>query len=126
MFGEATEYQPAYKMSEPDEAKFASIMANADGDPKVAFDYWLRWKILTDLFFFGNEVMGWRYACSKRNYPEENRRRYRVDPDLHRWLAAILQQEENMLRDMVNKVKDAGANVLFCQKGMYFCPVPGS
>lgn len=97
MFGEATEYQPAYKMSEPDEAKFASIMANADGDPKVAFDYWLRWKILTDLFFFGNEVMGWRYACSKRNYPKEDRRRYRVDPDLHRWLAATLQKEENKM-----------------------------
>jgi chaperonin GroEL (HSP60 family) len=29
-----------------------------------------------------------------------------------------LDQEENMLREMVQKVKDAGVNVLFCQKGI--------
>ena len=33
-------------------------------------------------------------------------------------IQAYLDQEENMLRDMVKKVKDAGVNVLFCQKGI--------
>ncbi|MHA1288838.1 MAG: thermosome subunit beta [Candidatus Thorarchaeota archaeon] len=33
-------------------------------------------------------------------------------------MQAYLDQEENMLRDMVKKVKDAGINVLFCQKGI--------
>ena len=33
-------------------------------------------------------------------------------------MQAYLDQEEQMLRDMVNKVKDAGINVLFCQKGI--------
>ena len=33
-------------------------------------------------------------------------------------MQAYLDQEENMLRDMVKKVKAAGVNVLFCQKGI--------
>ena len=64
--------------------RFDLMIEQCEGDKKMAFDYWLRWKIKTDLFFFGNEVMGWRYACSK------DRKRWRVDPKLHRWLANIL------------------------------------
>ena len=33
-------------------------------------------------------------------------------------LQAFLNEEENMLRNMVDKVKKSGANVLFCQKGI--------
>jgi chaperonin GroEL (HSP60 family) len=33
-------------------------------------------------------------------------------------LNAFLQEEENMLRRMVTKVKEVGANVVFCQKGI--------
>lgn len=33
-------------------------------------------------------------------------------------MQAYLDQEENMLREMVKKVKDVGINVLFCQKGI--------
>lgn len=33
-------------------------------------------------------------------------------------MQAYLDQEEQMLRDMVKKVQDAGVNVLFCQKGI--------
>jgi len=33
-------------------------------------------------------------------------------------MQAYLDEEEKMLRDMVKKVKDAGINVLFCQKGI--------
>ncbi|MDI6884484.1 MAG: thermosome subunit beta [Hadesarchaea archaeon] len=33
-------------------------------------------------------------------------------------MEAFLQQEENMLRDMVEKVAEKGANVLICQKGI--------
>lgn len=95
MFG-ATEYQPAYAMSEPEEQKYVEILGNT-GDEKEAFDYWLRWKILTDLFFFGNEVMSWRFACSKYNYPGERRKRFRVDPELHKWLAGVLQQPGNKM-----------------------------
>ena len=33
-------------------------------------------------------------------------------------LSAFIAEEEKMLKDMVMKVKDAGANVVFCQKGI--------
>ncbi len=33
-------------------------------------------------------------------------------------LQKFLDQEEEMLRDMVKKIKDTGANVVFCQKGI--------
>ncbi len=33
-------------------------------------------------------------------------------------LEAFLKQEEKMLKEMVEKIKNAGANVLFCQKGI--------
>jgi len=33
-------------------------------------------------------------------------------------MAAFIEQEEKMIRDMVDKVIDSGANVLFCQKGI--------
>ncbi len=33
-------------------------------------------------------------------------------------LQAFLDEEERMLRDMVQKIKDTGANVVFCQKGI--------
>ena len=33
-------------------------------------------------------------------------------------MQAFIEQEENMLKEMVYKISDAGANVLFCQKGI--------
>ncbi len=33
-------------------------------------------------------------------------------------MQAFIEQEEHMIRDMVDKVIDSGANVLFCQKGI--------
>jgi archaeal chaperonin len=33
-------------------------------------------------------------------------------------MQAFIEQEEGMIRDMVKKISDAGANVLFCQKGI--------
>jgi len=33
-------------------------------------------------------------------------------------MQAFSEQEEQMIQDMVNKIADAGANVLFCQKGI--------
>ena len=33
-------------------------------------------------------------------------------------MTAFIEQEENMIREMVDKVIDSGANVLFCQKGI--------
>jgi len=33
-------------------------------------------------------------------------------------MQAFIEQEEGMIREMVNKIDDTGANVLFCQKGI--------
>jgi thermosome len=33
-------------------------------------------------------------------------------------MQAFIEQEEQMIKDMINKVEDSGANVLFCQKGI--------
>ena len=33
-------------------------------------------------------------------------------------MQAFIEQEEGMIKEMVNKIQDAGANVLFCQKGI--------
>jgi chaperonin GroEL (HSP60 family) len=33
-------------------------------------------------------------------------------------MQAFIEQEERMIKDMVDKIEDAGANVLFCQKGI--------
>ncbi|HHT18637.1 MAG: thermosome subunit alpha [Euryarchaeota archaeon] len=33
-------------------------------------------------------------------------------------MQAFIEQEEQMIRDMVDKISDVGANVLFCQKGI--------
>jgi len=85
------EYQKPFKMSTYEKNRYESMVKECNGDEKEAFDYWLRWKIKTDLFFFGNEVLGWRHACSK------NRRRWRVDPVLHRWLANALMSLEDIL-----------------------------
>ena len=56
---------------------------------RYGFDLWMRWKILTDLYFFGSEVMGWKESHSGR--------RKRLDPKLHRWLARILEKGKSCL-----------------------------
>jgi len=33
-------------------------------------------------------------------------------------LQAFIEQEENMIKNMVNKIRESGANVVFCQKGI--------
>ena len=33
-------------------------------------------------------------------------------------MQAFIEQEESMVREMVQKIIDTGANVLFCQKGI--------
>ena len=83
--------QKPFEMSTYERNRFNSMVEECNGDKQEAFDYWLRWKIKTDLFFFGNDVLGWRNACSK------NHKRWRVDPKLHRWMADKLMTEEDLL-----------------------------
>lgn len=75
-------------MTKPEQDKFDYFLAETK-DPKVALDLWLKWKILTDLYFFGTEIMGWKNA--------KKGRRRRVDPQLHKWLARVLETEDDKL-----------------------------
>lgn len=56
-------------------------------DEDEAFQQWLKWKCLTDLYFLGTEVLGWRPV----------KRRDRIDPKFHRWLCGALQKDEDKL-----------------------------
>lgn len=62
---------------------------NAREPERDAYTLWLKWKVLTDLYFFGTEIMGWKDA-------KQGRRR-RVDPKLHKWLARVLQIGSDVL-----------------------------
>jgi hypothetical protein len=54
------------------------------GDKKEAYKEWLRYKIKTDLFFFGNEFLEWKNATDATG------RRHRIDPVFHPWLCSLL------------------------------------
>ena len=56
---------------------------------EAAFDMFMRWKILNDLYFFGAKVMGWEGSHSGK--------RWRLDKKFHRWLARVLELEENKM-----------------------------
>lgn len=77
-------------MTGRDKEKYDSIVADVK-DEKKAFDLWLKWKALTDLYFLGSEIMGWR------NSKDKSGKKRRVDPTFHRWLAGKLQCEEDTL-----------------------------
>lgn len=50
---------------------------------KMAFKLFLRHKALTDLFFLGYEILGWKNAKLGK--------RRRIDPKFHKWLAGKIQ-----------------------------------
>lgn len=54
-----------------------------------AWDLWLRWKCLNDLYFLGAVVLGWENAVDRKT------RRRRIDPELHSWLCSHLQKNED-------------------------------
>jgi hypothetical protein len=60
------------------------------GDQELAFDLWTRWKILTDLYFFGAEALNWQAAGGPGG-------RKRVDKKFHKWLARRLEKEGDKL-----------------------------
>lgn len=62
------------------------------GNEDLAFMQYTRWKVLTDLFWFGYEFFGWKNAIDPRN-----KRRKRIDTVFHKWLAAQIQQPGDKL-----------------------------
>lgn len=59
-------------------------------DPELAKKLYVRWKILTDLYWFGSEVYGLNKAKGLNG-------RARLDPHIHRPMARDLQDDEDQL-----------------------------
>lgn len=78
-------------MTFAEEKKYKELLSSVNGDETKAFDLWLRWKCLTDLYFLGCKIFGWEKSIDKTG------KRKRVDPSFHRWLAHLLQKPEDKL-----------------------------
>ena len=77
-------------MTQKDKKKYNEILEKV-GDKEKAQALYLRWKCLTDLYFLGTQVFGWERSTDKSG------KRKRVDPKFHRWLAGLLEREEDKL-----------------------------
>lgn len=78
-------------MTEAEKAKYKELLEETSGNEEEALHFWMRWKCLTDLYFLGSEVMGWGKST------DPSGRRKRVDPVFHRWLAGVIQRDEDKL-----------------------------
>ena len=76
-------------MNARDRKKYDEIKKDV-GDKDVAMNMWLRWKALTDLYFFGSEIMGLENAADYRG-------RKRLDPYVHRQMARDLESDDDVL-----------------------------
>lgn len=59
------------------------------GDEEKAFNLFLQYKCLTDLYFLGSKILGLEAA--------KEGKRSRLDPKFHRWLSSKLSDEEDTL-----------------------------
>lgn len=84
-----------YKLTREDLLKMDELREQLEGHPKIeeeVYRLWMRWKCLTDLFFFGAEVMGLREARDPKSG------RNRLDPKLHRQMAKELESLQDTLQ----------------------------
>lgn len=85
-----------YKLNREDLLKMDEFREQLDltGEAleKEVYRLWMRWKCLTDLFFFGAEVMGLREARDPKSG------RHRLDPKLHKHMAQTLQSPKDTLQ----------------------------
>ena len=76
-------------MTRNEEKQYQAILEEID-DPDKAKMLYLRWKCLTDLYFLGTKIFNWESA----RYG--NRRKVIYAP-LHRWMAGLIEKEEDKL-----------------------------
>lgn len=70
-----------------DEVKGEYLSIREEQIHETAYDEWLKWKCLTDLYFLGAEIMGWKDSVDVKT------KRKRIDPSIHAWMAWQLQQD---------------------------------
>lgn len=76
-------------MTIPEEKKFREILGEVK-DKDLAGKLWMRWKVLTDLYWFGEHIYGLGEAKGKNG-------RKRLDARLHREMARNLEDGEDRL-----------------------------
>lgn len=60
-------------------------------EEQIAFKIWLRWKVLTDLYFLGVEIFKYPLVEGKRS------KKGVIDPKYHKWMCGILQREQDTI-----------------------------
>lgn len=95
------------------------------GNEEKAQTLWFRWKVCTDLYFFGVEVLGWKEV--KRGTTNK------IDPKFHRWLCNVIQKDDDedklilvpryhlksawiKLKIMQDILKDPGTSILLASR----------
>ena len=76
-------------MTTEEQRQYDAILDKVD-DPAKAQPLYLRWKCLTDLYFLGADVLGWKNA-------RYGNKKHVIYPPLHRWLAHTVEQEHDKL-----------------------------
>jgi hypothetical protein len=95
-------------MNDREFEQYESYLEYTGKDENAAMDLWLRWKALTDLFYLGNDILGWK------NNTDKTGRRHRVDPVFHRWLASVIEKDEDTLILVPRKHAKTTWTALYC------------
>ena len=72
-------------MNKIEEAKYKEFLEETGNEGK-AENLWFRWKILTDLYFFAVQILGWKEV--KRGTTNK------IDPKFHNWFCQILSKND--------------------------------
>lgn len=89
-----------------DQDKFNECLLDAKGDERnkteksiqdAATDSYLRYKALTDLFFLGYHILGWKIPRINKTYKRKSKGKTRIDPVFHRWLAKVIEEDDDLL-----------------------------
>jgi hypothetical protein len=85
------------------------------GDEGKAFDMYMRYKIMSDLYFFGAKVLGWENDVDKRG-------KHFLHPPLHRWLASKIGSPHDELILVARKHLKSMFMKLFCLQQILIDP----
>lgn len=76
-------------MTKTEKDKLDEFMGRTKGDEDLAFHLWLKWKCLTDLYYFGSVIMGLGDGKKEGKHV--------LDPKFHKWLAGVICQDRDVM-----------------------------
>lgn len=98
-----------------DKERFLRYRKELKNDEGKAFEMYMRYKILSDLYFFGAKVLGWENDVDKRG-------KHFLHPPLHRWMAAKIGSSEDELILVARKHLKSMWMKLFCLQQILIDP----